>query len=261
MAEEKFDSWEKTIEGSILHNMDSRLKVGILTGVSILMTFAQEPGLFLTTLALVALIRISGTPWKIYRPVFWVLIPLGFFYVLAAGWIWSDLRHFWQGYWSMEGVKLALILVWRLALIFLLTRLFLAVTPPLEQGLGIAYYFTPLTRLTPKAADFALLLTLTIRFIPMIKEEGLFLWKAWSVQGNGSEGRFRAVRDMAVLLPALLLSTLQRAEEVGEGMQLRGYVSGNYQVVMLREWSARDSWGLRIFMLFALLQIMVWLIL
>lgn len=236
-----------------LFDLDARLKVGMLAAVSILLTFAGRPGLLLTSILAGMLICLSGTPLRLYRGLFAVLVLLGFFYILAAGWVWENPWRFWQGHWSLSGIQTGLMLVWRLGVIFVLTRLFIAVTPPLEQGLGIAFFFAPLAKVTPWAADFSLLLTLTLRFIAMLKEEGELLWKAWIVQGGSRERGWKGLKVLMELIPTLLLFTLQRAEEVGENMMTRGYASGRYRVVFIRRWQTRDSWALSVALLFCLL--------
>ncbi len=247
----------KEEQKNLISNLDARLKVGILAVVSIMLSFANWSGLLLTSISLVGMIILARTPLRLYRGVLGAVSILALFYVGLSGWVWDDPWKFWQGHWSVPGLKLAFLLIWRLGIIFILTRLFIAVTSPLEQGLGIAYFFTPLVKINPKAADFSLLLTLTLRFVPMIKEEWAMIWKGWIVQGKKEDGILEGLKRIIRFLPALLLITFQRAEEVGENMIARGYGSGKYRVVFIRSWQKQDSWGAAIAFLFVLILLLV----
>lgn len=129
-------------------------------------------------------------------------------------------------------------------MVFGLTRLFTAVTMPLEQGSGIAYFMNPLICITPKAADFALLLTLTLRFIPLILEEATLIWKVRALKGEWPSSWFGRSRELIQLFVPLILLSLRRAEELAENLMLRGYASGNYRTLMMHERSLKDRVGM-----------------
>lgn len=203
-------------------------------------------GLVLTSLALIGLVAFSRTPVKIYRSLIVVLVWMGIFYGLAAGWVWPDNGAFWEGHWSLDGIVQAADMLWRIALVFGLTRLYSAVTLPLEQGLGIAYFFNPLIRITPKAADFALLLTLTLRFIPLIMEEAVLIWKARVLKSEWPHSKIKQSWEIFQLIVPLLLLSLRRAEELAENLMYRGYGSGNYRTLILHERTSLDLIGVLI---------------
>lgn len=230
----------------MLHHLDPRLKVGGLALVSLAITMTHWIGLILTAVMLVVLVRLGRTPLKLYRSLLIILIWLGLFYGLATGWVWPENKAFWYGHWSTEGLILAFYMLSRIALLFSLTRLFTAVTMPLEQGLGITYFFKPLTRITPKAAEFSLLLTLTLRFIPLIVEEAAMIWKARLLKSNFSDSWIRRSWEVVKLIVPLILLSLRRAEELAENLMARGYASGNYRVLIFHEWAVRDRVGVMI---------------
>jgi energy-coupling factor transport system permease protein len=168
---------------------------------------------------------------------------MGLFYGLIAGWVWPDNQVIWYGHWSEVGLIQAVNMLWRISLVFGLTRLYMAVTMPLEQGLGIAYFFTPLIRLTPKAADFALLLTLTLRFIPLIMEEATLIWKVRTLKSEWPHSGIKRTGELIQLVVPLILLSLRRAEELAENLMSRGYGSGNYRTLQLHEQNSRDRLG------------------
>ena len=166
------------------------------------------------------------------------MVWLGIFYCLATGWVWPTHGPFWHGHWSEAGLLQALLMLWRILLIFALTRLFAAVTLPVEQGLGIVYFFTPLAKRSAKAAEFALLLTLTLRFIPLIQEEAALIWKARLLRGKWPVSWFGRTREIMQLFVPLILLCLRRAEELGETMLARGYGSSSPKMFFLHKKSS-----------------------
>ncbi len=228
---------------SFLHHLDPRIKVGGLAVLSLLMTMTRWQGLALTSVTLLGLVLLSRTPLKLYRSLIVVLIWMGLFYGLASGWVWSENRPFWYGHWSPNGLTQAVDIVWRIGLIFTMTRLYTAVTKPLDQGLGIVYFFNPFIRITPKAADFALLITLTLRFIPLIIEEASIIWKVRLLKGKWPSSRVKQSWELIQLAVPLILLSLRRAEELAENLMARGYASGNYRRLVFHERTARDRFG------------------
>jgi energy-coupling factor transport system permease protein len=231
---------------SKLHTLDPRVKVGGMVWLSFLLTITGWLGLLAATLGLGLLSMLSRIPTRLYRSAALMLLWLSVFYLLVGGWEWPPTWRFWEGHWTRTGLTEAGLLLWRIAVLFGLTRLFAAVTPPLEQGLGIASLVNPFTRITAKAADFALLLTLTLRFIPLLMEEVTMIAKARAAKGVLPTTWRGRSREMVNLLTPLLLISLRRAEEVADNLLARGYVSGRYRTLSIREWASRDNWAVLI---------------
>ncbi|NLI92621.1 MAG: energy-coupling factor transporter transmembrane protein EcfT [Peptococcaceae bacterium] len=242
---------------SILHKLDSRLKTGSLVAVSFLTTMAHGLGLFSLSVGILVLFFLSGLSFRRIRSLFLAVAILGLFYAVALGWYWDESWHFWRGYWSTEGLIQAGIIMLRIGIIFILTRLYMAVTSPSDQGLGIAYFFTPLTRITPKAADFSLLITLTLRFLPLLIEEAGMLYKARLAKGNIPQNTGKRIIELANLLLPLLSITLRRAEELADNLLTRGYVSGGYRVLGIKEWEKRDSIGTAVLLVWLAITILI----
>ena len=228
---------------SLLHTLDPRLKVGGMVWLSFLLTLTGWRGLLLATLGLGVITWLSRVPFRLFRSAIIMIFWLALFYGLAGGWVWPATWRFWEGHWSQVGLLEVGLLLWRIAVLFGLTRLFAAVTPSLEQGLGIAYFINPLNRITPLAADFALLLTLTLRFIPLLLEEVTMIGKARAAKGVLPTTWLGRSRELINLLIPLLLLSLRRAEEVADNLLARGYTSGRYRTLSTQEWNARDNWA------------------
>lgn len=242
---------------SALHRADPRLKIAGVVGLSILITSTNPVGLMCLTIGALVLLGVNPIPLKIFKAVFYALLLIASFYVLMLGWNWSDTWRFWQGDWSREGLFQALIIIWRIGLIFIITRAFIAVTLPSEQGVGIAYFFTPFYRLHPIVADLALLITLTLRFIPLLVEDASLLYKARIAKGGTPSSLPKKVIELAFLLLPLLLLTLRRAEELAENLVARGYISGGYKVLGTKEWGHEDTVGAFILSVWGILSLVL----
>ncbi|MGE4272549.1 MAG: energy-coupling factor transporter transmembrane protein EcfT [Desulfitobacterium sp.] len=242
---------------SSLHKADPRLKIGGLVGLGLLMTTVEWGGLLALTIAFIIVLGVSHMPPKAFQAVLKATLLLGTFYTLMMGWSWGEGWRFWEGHWSSEGVRQGLMMGWRILLVFLLTRIFTAVTLPSEQGVGIAFFVAPFSRFTDKAADFALLITLTLRFIPLLLEEAGLLYKARLAKGSLPSSLPGKVQDLAFLLLPLLRITLRRAEELAENLVARGYVSGGYRVLSTKAWECSDTWGAIFLVLCGIIAIVI----
>lgn len=238
---------------SQMHRLDARLKAAGLIWLSLCITWSSWQSLIVNTMGLLFLIVLSRLPIRLFRSSLYAFIGLSLFYILASAWTWDPNEAYWQGFWSWENVGATGILIWRIGLVLLLTRLFAAITPPLEQGVGIAYFFNPLIKVFPRVADFVLLLTLTLRFVPVLLEEAQLLGKARILKGEWPKSRMQRAIEIIRLIPPLLLTSLRRADEVAENLLARGYTAGTYRSISFTEWTLADRIGLSILLLWPML--------
>jgi len=208
------------------------------------MSLSEWRCLVFNTLGLIVIFGLSKSSFKSYKATLVAFIWLGLFYLLVQGWVITGGLSFWKGYWSVEGLIAAGYMIWRIGLVFLLTGLFIEITPPLEQSRGIAFFMSPFTRISKVGGDITLLITLTLRFIPLFIEEGKAIWLARWLKGEWPKSYLIKVKELARLIPPIILLTLRRAEEVAENLIARGYTSGNYRFVNFGEWKMSDSLAL-----------------
>lgn len=226
---------------SRVHRVDARLKVAGLLWLSLWVAWSPWQGLAINTLGFLILLLLSHLPGRLFRSSAYAFLALSIFYSLATAWTWNLNEAFWQGQLSWDGLGATGIMLWRMGLVFFLTRIFVAITPPLEQGVGVAYLFTPLLKIFPQMADFVLILTLTLRFVPLLMEEAMLLGKARMLKGAWPNSKFLKIIEVSRLIPPLLLLSLRRADEVAENLLARGYTSGAYQTVSFGEWTRVDQ--------------------
>ncbi len=125
-----------------------------------------------------------------------------------------------------------LYIVIRLMLMIVITTLLTATTKPLDMTLGIEDLLSPLQKLHFPTHDVAMMISLALRFIPQLLEEAERIIKAQASRGvdmeNGSlKEKIRAI--LALIVP-LFVSCFQKADDLADAMEARGYVVGARRV-------------------------------
>jgi energy-coupling factor transport system permease protein len=124
---------------------------------------------------------------------------------------------------------LAILLGRLMALILLVSELTFCTTIT-ELSHGTERLLRPLQRVGMPAHELALVLTLTLRFLPLLAQEMERLIKAQTSRGadfGGSRWNFvqRARRMFPLLIP-LFVTSLRRAEDLIQAMETRCYLGG-----------------------------------
>ncbi|MEO1378367.1 MAG: energy-coupling factor transporter transmembrane protein EcfT [Cyanobacteria bacterium J06635_10] len=113
------------------------------------------------------------------------------------------------------------------------TNLYLLTTAPEEITTGIENLMQPLRRLKVPVTEIALTLTLSLRFIPLVLEEIQNLirsimtrainWKKLGLKG--------AIKVWMMIAERLLKNLLLRADQIANGIMVRGFTSPNKHLV------------------------------
>ena len=123
-------------------------------------------------------------------------------------------------------------IVVRLALMIMTTTLLTATTKPMDMTLGIEDLLSPLEKLHVPTHDIAMMIALALRFIPTLIDEAERILKAQASRGvdfeNGSlKEKISAI--MSLIVP-MFVSCFQRADDLADAMEARGYVVGAKRV-------------------------------
>jgi energy-coupling factor transport system permease protein len=104
------------------------------------------------------------------------------------------------------------------------------VTNSSDLASGIEHLLRPLQKLGIPAHEFALVLGIAVRFLPVLADETARLMRAQASRGAdfGYRGRnfMRKMRKMLPLLVPLFLISLRRAQNLVEAMESRCYMGG-----------------------------------
>lgn len=129
---------------------------------------------------------------------------------------------------TVEGIDNAISFVWRIVLLVLLASVLTFTTKPLTLLKGVESLLKPLGKLGIPTKKFSLMLIIAIRFIPTIQEELHRILLAQKARGFDIAQLPLAKRLFAyipIVVP-LLFTTIQRADQLSEAIDARGYGDG-----------------------------------
>ena len=218
---------------SVLHRMDPRMKV-VLAVVYIVATFLCKNVLSFALLLLSALglILLSKIPMKIVlksiRPILFVMAFTALINVFFTGgetplFQWRFINIY------LEGVYQAVFMVVRIAVLIVGTGMFLTyTTTPIMLTDALERLLSPLRVLHVPVHEFAMMMTIALRFIPTLVEETDKIMSAQKARGaDFTSGSLisRAKALIPILVP-LFISSFRRADELATAMECRCYHGG-----------------------------------
>lgn len=215
---------------SVLHRMDPRFKLMAMLGIMVAIFLpAGYPGYGVLSAFLVSALLLGQLKLMMIvrsmKPMVFMLIFLTLInaLVLRTGYVLIDLLGF-KLY--SDALFQTLYIVVRLMLMIMVTTLLTATTKPLDLTLAIEDLFAPFKRFGFPAHEIAMMISIALRFIPTLIEETERIMKAQASRGvDLKEGTLKE-KIMAVLslIVPLFVSSFQRAEELADAMEARGYV-------------------------------------
>lgn len=224
---------------SPLHKLDPRVKI-ILTLFYITSIFLANSvsGFIFIIVYTATLILISGIPVKIVikglRPL---IIIIAFTAIINIFWTKGDVRlvDFYFIHIYLEGVMYAVLMIVRITALLTGTGVVLTyTTSPIALTDGIERLLAPLKRFRLPVHEFAMMMTIALRFIPTLIEETDKIMNAQKARGadfsTGSLTR-RAKALIPVLIP-LFISAFRRADELATAMECRCYRGGENRTRM-----------------------------
>ena len=127
-----------------------------------------------------------------------------------------------------DAILQTLYIIVRLLLMIMITTCLTSTTKPLDMTLGIEDLLKPFVRIGVPAHEIAMLISIALRFIPDLIDETTRIMKAQESRGvDLKEGKMKE-RIMAILslVVPLFVSAFQRAEDLANAMEARGYAPG-----------------------------------
>lgn len=218
---------------SILHRLDPRIKI-ILTILYIVCSFLCKNLISFALLALsaIVLILLSRVPVKIVaRGLRAVLFVLAFTSVLNIFWTKGEIPlvdwKFIQIY--PEGIYAAIFIIIRIASLIIGTGMLLTyTTTPIALTDAIEDLLSPLKKLRVPVHDFAMMMTIALRFIPLLIEETDKIMTAQKARGAdfSSGGLTQRIKALIPVIIPLFASAFNRAGDLATAMECRCYHGG-----------------------------------
>ncbi|NLI95544.1 MAG: energy-coupling factor transporter transmembrane protein EcfT [Synergistaceae bacterium] len=235
---------------SPVHRLDPRCKilsvVVLLAGIFLMVhpvAFLAWGGLLLV------LARFSRVPFRVVlqgaRPVVMLVIfTAGIHLFLTKGvvlWEWGPVSV------TREGVTMALRMGLRLFFLVLFAGFLTLTTSPMELSDGLESLFRPFQRFGFPAHEMAMMMTISLRFIPTLFDETDRILRAQLARGADLEhgGLFRRLKAFIPVLVPLFVIVFQRAEDLALAMEARCYQGGSGRTRMNPlEWKKSDTFAI-----------------
>lgn len=234
---------------SVIHKLDPRTKI-ILSILFIITVFLAKNPVSLIFLAIITFImiflsRISAKViLKSIKPLVFILAftaILNLFLTKGAN---EPLVEFWVIKIYEEGIVRASFMFVRVIIFILSSTVLLTyTTSPISLTDGIESLLSPLKKIKVPVHSFAMMMSIALRFIPILVEETEKIMNAQKSRGaDFSSGSLvkRAKALIPILIP-LLASSFNRADELATAMECRCYRGDKNRTKLIKlEYKARD---------------------
>ena len=223
---------------SILHRLDPRVKlVGTFFYLVSLFLFSSISGYLITTLFLIAVIRVSKVPFsyivKGLRPIIMLLMITVLFnlFLTRNG---EVLFHAWIFTITEGGLRTAVYMAIRLIYLIIGSSLMTFTTTPNELTDGIEALLHPLNKIHVPVHEVAMIMSIALRFIPILLEETDKIMKAQIARGADLESGniIQKAKSMIPILVPLFVSAFRRANDLAMAMEARCYRGGEGRTKM-----------------------------
>ncbi len=223
---------------SMIHRLDPRVKLvcTLLYLVSLFM-FRSLSGYLIATLFLAAVIRISRVPFSFIvrglKPIVMLLMITVLFnlFLTRNGEI---LFHAWIFTVTEGGLVTAVYMAVRLIYLIIGSSLMTFTTTPNELTDGIEALLHPLNKIHVPVHEVAMMMSIALRFIPILLEETDKIMKAQIARGADFESGniIQRAKSMIPLLVPLFVSAFRRANDLAMAMEARCYRGGEGRTKM-----------------------------
>lgn len=234
---------------SVIHRMDPRAKLLAMLIYAASVFLANNGVTYaMLTAFLFILLLLLRVPFsfilKGLRPVLWIVL---FTFLLHAFLTKEGATLYQIGKLAIYegGLRKGVFISLRFLLLIAMTTWLTISTTPVEVTDAVESIFGPLKRFRVPVHELALMMSISLRFIPTLMEETEKMMKAQAARGvdfyGGSFGE--RIKAMTALLIPLFIHAFQRAEELAIAMEARGYRGGEGRTkYRLLTWGSIDTW-------------------
>ncbi len=222
---------------SVIHKLDPRVKLfATMIYIISLFCFKGIAALLVATVFLIAVIRVSKVPFhfmvKGLKTIMVLMIITALFNLfLTPG---EPLVTFWIFKITAEGIKSAALMTIRLVYLILGTSIMTLTTTPNQLTDGLEKALMPLSKIGIPVHAIAMMMSIALRFIPILIEETDKVMKAQMARGADFENGnlIQKVKNMIPLLVPLFVSAFRRADDLAMAMEARCYNGGEGRTKM-----------------------------
>lgn len=222
---------------SVIHRLDPRVKlVGTICYIISLFLVNNVWGYLIAALFLAVMIKLSNVPFKFMikgmRAIaFLLLITVVFNMFLTSG---EALIQIWKLTITKEGLRLAIMMAVRLSFLIVGSSVMTLTTTPNNLTDGMEKLMNPLRKIKVPVHEIAMMMSIALRFIPILLEETDKIMKAQIARGADFESGniIKKAKAMVPLLVPLFISAFRRANDLAMAMEARCYRGGEGRTKM-----------------------------
>ncbi len=222
---------------SVIHSLDPRVKI-VATFSFIISLFLTKNliGYLIAGLFLVGCIKLSKVPPKfIFRgmkAIFFLLILTMIFNLFLTPGI--PLVRIWKFQITKEGIKFALLMGIRLVFLITGSSIMTLTTTPNNLTDGLEKLLNPLKKLRVPVHEISMMMSIALRFIPILMEETDKIMKAQMARCADFESGslIKRAKSLVPLLVPLFISAFRRASDLAMAMEARCYRGGEGRTKM-----------------------------
>ena len=217
---------------SVIHKLDPRTKlVGTLVFIVSLFLYRSFAGYLAAALFLGTIIRVSKVPFKfmvrgLKSIMVLLVITMSFNLFLTPG---TPVLRLWKLQITEEGILQAVFMALRLAFLIIGSTVMTLTTTPNHLTDGLEKGLSPLRKIHVPVHEVAMMMSIALRFIPILMEETDKIMKAQIARGADFEtgGLIKKAKSLVPLLVPLFISAFRRANDLAMAMEARGYRGGD----------------------------------
>ena len=222
---------------SVIHRLDPRVKL-VTTICFIISLFIVDNfiGYLIAGVFLAMVIKLSRVPLKFMLRgmksiVFLLIIAVIFNLFLTPG---EVVVAFWKIQITMEGIRLAAFMAIRLVFLIMGSSVMTLTTTPNNLTDGMEKLMSPLRIFKVPVHEIAMMMSIALRFIPILLEETDKIMKAQIARGADFESGnlIKKAKSLVPLLVPLFISAFRRANDLAMAMEARCYRGGEHRTKM-----------------------------
>lgn len=216
---------------SVIHKLDPRVKlIGTMIFIISLFLFKNIFGYLIATLFLVSSIKASKVPFqflvkglKSIMVLLMITVVVNLFFTPG-----KNIIGFWIFSITEEGLKIAVFMAVRLTYLIIGSSIMTLTTTPNNLTDGLEKLLNPLNKIKVPVHEVSMMMSIALRFIPILLEETDKIMKAQIARGADFESGnlIKKAKSLVPLLVPLFVSAFRRANDLAMAMEARCYKGG-----------------------------------
>jgi len=224
-------------EDTVIHRMDPRLKlIGTFVYIISMFCFHRFLGFVVCAAFLALVIHCSKVPFsyivKGLKPIAMILLfTMAVHILFSSG---TPIVSFGVIHITWKGIRQAIFMGIRLCLLVFGASMMTFTTTPNQLTDGIEKLFHPLNKIHVPVHEIAMMMSIALRFIPILLEETDKIMKAQMARGADFEtgGLIKKAKALVPLLVPLFVAAFRRADDLAMAMEARCYRGGEGRTKM-----------------------------